>query len=331
MSVTRYIDANTPTQVNSSLIGVGVHRPAGVIEMDYPWNTATTRRSGSGNNTIISVLFTGETIPYAYTAVAESGQPDGVTPAVDGPTYYNFKFYNIKARDKRSSIWLTVPRNFTDITDTNVYEITEIALPGGTAYMASVIGTVQGFACGSASDTLNQQAGQFLEVENGVFNNLNNGVSGYRFDSNNWYMYDSSDNLYGVCAYGVGSLTGITLSAEEQSESSWEGKVEWKGTPMSGSQPASANYQNISVWTDVENPDVGDSVYYAKNDTEFNVMTITSSVPGVVSCSVEFSVDGTSWTLVTVDGDLTDVNNVIANVPRYVYLRFSQDVEITEE
>ena len=58
-------------------------------------------------------------------------------------------------------------------------------------------------------------------------------------------------------------------------------------------------------------------------------MTVTSTEPGAVSCSVEFSVDGTSWTQV---GDtLTDNNNVIANVPRYVYLRFGQDVEITEE
>ena len=32
-----------------------------------------------------------------------------------------------------------------------------------------------------------------------------------------------------------------------------------------------------------------------------------------------------------VDPVLTDDNNVIANIPRYVYLKFSQDVVITVE
>ena len=47
------------------------------------------------------------------------------------------------------------------------------------------------------------------------------------------------------------------------------------------------------------------------------------------NCTVSYSVDGKVFT--DVDTVLTDSNNVIANIPRYVYLKFSQDVVITEE
>lgn len=47
------------------------------------------------------------------------------------------------------------------------------------------------------------------------------------------------------------------------------------------------------------------------------------------NCTVSYSVDGKVFT--DVDPILTDDNNVIANIPRYVYLKFSQDVVITVE
>ena len=48
-----------------------------------------------------------------------------------------------------------------------------------------------------------------------------------------------------------------------------------------------------------------------------------------INCEVSYSVDGKVFT--DVDPVLTDDNNVIANIPRYVYLKFSQDVVITVE
>ena len=48
-----------------------------------------------------------------------------------------------------------------------------------------------------------------------------------------------------------------------------------------------------------------------------------------INCVVSYSVDGKVFT--DVDPVLTDENNVIANIPKYVYLNFSQDVAITEE
>ena len=48
-----------------------------------------------------------------------------------------------------------------------------------------------------------------------------------------------------------------------------------------------------------------------------------------INCVVSYSVDGKVFT--DVDTVLTEDNNVIANIPRYVYLKFSQDVVITIE
>ena len=48
-----------------------------------------------------------------------------------------------------------------------------------------------------------------------------------------------------------------------------------------------------------------------------------------INCVVSYSVDGKVFT--DVKTALTDDNNVIANIPRYMYLKFSQDVAITEE
>ena len=48
-----------------------------------------------------------------------------------------------------------------------------------------------------------------------------------------------------------------------------------------------------------------------------------------INCVVSYSVDGKVFT--DVDPALTDHTNVIANIPRYVYLKFSQHVLITVE
>ena len=72
---------------------------------------------------------------------------------------------------------------------------------------------------------------------------------------------------------------------------------------------------------------------YVEKDTPTQV---NSNLIGVrvlpiegINCVVSYSVDGKVFT--DVDPVLTDDNNVIANIPRYVYLKFSQDVVITVE
>ena len=48
-----------------------------------------------------------------------------------------------------------------------------------------------------------------------------------------------------------------------------------------------------------------------------------------INCVVSYSVDGNTWT--DWPENMTDDNNVISNIPRYMYLKFSQDVVITVE
>ena len=75
-----------------------------------------------------------------------------------------------------------------------------------------------------------------------------------------------------------------------------------------------------------------------RNITKDTATQVNSNLIGVrvlpgegegVNCQVSYSVDGNTYT--AVDTVLTEDNNVIGNIPRYVYLKFSQDVVITEE
>ena len=84
----------------------------------------------------------------------------------------------------------------------------------------------------------------------------------------------------------------------------------------------------MSVYTEGR-PEVGSEVH-----TDDIYITEPSYVSGITEgaisdCVVSYSVDGKVFT--DVDTVLTDDNNVIANIPRYMYLKFSQDVAITEE
>lgn len=47
------------------------------------------------------------------------------------------------------------------------------------------------------------------------------------------------------------------------------------------------------------------------------------------NCTVSFSIDGTTWT--QHETVLTEANSVIGSIPRYIFLKFSQDVIITVE
>ena len=76
-------------------------------------------------------------------------------------------------------------------------------------------------------------------------------------------------------------------------------------------------------------PEVGSEVH--TDDIYITKPSYVSDITeGAISdCVVSYSVDGKVFT--DVDTVLTDDNNVIANIPRYMYLKFSQDVAITEE
>lgn len=335
--MTRNIEANTPVQVNSNLIGVQVHPVAGTIQMNYPWLQCKTLGITKPADSVYSIVFSDDSenpVEYAYVAVKESGKPDGITP--EGFIYplYNFKAYNTPAAHKKSSIWLMGERGNIQTEAAEVYDVTSEVVEGETVYTATVIGKVVACAVGSPGDTMVQYEGTFLETSDGYMDMLSGDtqdiyVGPYTLDSNNWYLYDANNVLYGVSKNGITSVSKVTLSAERDGVEGWQGKIQWVGTPMRNGQPAWVGYENVNVWTDTVHPQVGDNVYTVIDDTEFNRTTVSGTEPEAVSCSVLFSVEGTSWT--QVGNNLTDDNNVIANIPRYVYLMFGQPVEITEE
>ena len=68
----------------------------------------------------------------------------------------------------------------------------------------------------------------------------------------------------------------------------------------------------------------------ANKPTQINSDKVGVLVKGSeINCTVSYSVDGNTWT--DWPEKITDDNNVISNIPRYMYLKFSQDVVITEE
>ena len=112
------------------------------------------------------------------------------------------------------------------------------------------------------------------------------------------------------------------------------------------------NYMNVDISTDniediithkIENktslddiymindePEEGDIVYTSESDLDWNKTAVSEVIrEGEFGCQVSYSIKGDSFT--DVDPVLTDENNVIGNIPRYIYLKFSQDVYITEE
>lgn len=90
------------------------------------------------------------------------------------------------------------------------------------------------------------------------------------------------------------------------------------------------NYSFI-VDTTEGHPVVGDVMEndYGQIPSTATIKSIVYGDSGAANCQVSYSVRGDNFT--DVGNPLTDENNVICNIPRYVYLKFSQDVDITEE
>ncbi len=166
--------------------------------------------------------------------------------------------------------------------------------------------------------------GAFIQKNNTVPATAYNANYGsYTFDS--YYIYDSQNRAIGFLSDGH----YMTVSDMDFTKGSVvEGKQTWTGTI-----PDSSAFGTITLYTANDMPAQGDNAY---EDLAMTVgQTIKSTVvvdipptPIAVNCVVSYSVDGTTWTEHSTA--LTDDNNVICNIPRYLYLKFSQDVEITE-
>ena len=341
MSVTRYIEKNTATQVNSNLIGVQVRPDTGSISMDYVWRTITVFSDDVEYRNIYILTPDDETLPdYAYKAATYNyimPDPDSYIDVPDGQGGYDryLKFY-IYAAGPQENVYRLINSAGTFLS-TDYCTITSETIEEETVYTVTRWGEQKGYfgSPGEPGSTIELYGGEWLLLDNTHIYNIYDDTdqTGFRYDPDNRFVYDDADGLFAVIKDGVVSTAGIRMVADLQDSSDWTGKYEWVGTPeyeLEGEWETMSQYwTNVPVYTVDIDPAIGATVYYTKDYPDYNQMTVSGKAPGAVSCSVEYSVTGDTFT--QVEDTLTDDNNVIANVPRYVYLRFGQDVEITEE
>ena len=291
MSVTRYIDADTATQVNSSLIGVGVRPEPSSITFKYTYQYVKTV---SGDVYYIE----GDDRPYKQDPESpgfityEGDRYYSVICAVAGQGSIKYYFY-VSGQRWRPPVEGTQFYTVTG-TDPIVFEVAGVCT--GTDTLEEVIYPVVG-----------PEEGGYIPLEGGELNTATGEIEedGDLVD----YAEGVHSDLVDISASFIRRDGGAYLF-----ECTDTGDV-----PIEG----------VEVFTDGK-PVIGGEVEFFDDVYVAAPSYVSGVVDGDLSCSVEFSVDGKTWTQAG-DEDLTDANNVIANVPRYVYLRFSQDVEITEE
>lgn len=301
--VTRYIEANKPSQVNSENIGVQVY-PADVpktvgFKVNYNYITYNVICEANGKNIIIPSQPYAN-LPFKYT---------GVNDVIDNVTYMRYV-----GPDETTYLWA---------------QEGEVQF-GTVLYTAEGSGTEQDpyRNATSATDVLIvcETSGTFIIEDGGCYNT----TSGYH------YIVDFGTYRL-TKSYQTGAFDGCVESQESHqdngvtfnlmSSSLKPGYYTWQCTSYA------STYANRYLFTTTDDPSVGDTAYWSTSDLSFLPQIITELVtvpePGQVNCEVSYSVTGNGWT--THPTVLTDENNVICHIPRYMYLKFSQDVEITEE
>lgn len=304
--VTRNIKANTATQVNANLIGVLVHPntypPIVTVDdivVDYQYEVVN----------VVSSLPVEDWKSYSKAVELNSGgvyywTGDGFE--VDGVNYLMIKKYQD-------------PEGFPDRLYTD------------------------GFTISTKVYSYDSETKQLTQVSNikSVFETNGNFI---RTDQYN-YINTNISGLYSVvgdylCNAATVNKIGYISSKEQHID---ENKTFVKGSTSGDYQTwtngdyVSSGYGTRVLYTATDSPAVGDTALFTLNGGgEYNHQTIkaidtteTPVDPDPVDCKLSYSVDGSTWN--DWPKNMTDDNNVISNIPRYMYLKFSQDVVITEE
>lgn len=293
--VTRNIAKNTPTQVNSHLIGVRNLPNVTNVKFDMDYSIARTvygpvyyinnkpykLRSGY-------LTYEGERYCGVYYVVGVGEVPveyfyyykdtsDGTNPAVQSTPEAGTQMYVMKGQ-------------YPDFT----MEAAGVVCTG-TSNLTEQIFVVSG-----------PESGGYLPLNGGYQLNMTTG----EIDFNGEILYVryvggfSTRNLIGVFDRVEGNKYFYNVA---------------ENTPL----------PSMSVYTEGR-PEVGSEVHTPDDIYIENPSYVSGITEGAISdCVVSYSVDGKVFT--DVDTVLTEDNNVIANIPRYMYLKFSQDVTITEE
>ena len=325
--VTRNIKANTATQVNSNLIGVLVHpniNPPTVtvdgIVVDYTYTKFVIANGvpspiTPGTYTSDVITDTNNNV-YCYT---------GDTTVVDGQTYHCWVLWSIDSSLNDNDVWT---KGYPVKAGMYLYNIdlTDKENP----VLIGEVGTI-------GSLFLNVDGKLHLDIPFMQISerNVYNPTFSFHYYFNGDFLIDDHNQL--KVGYVVSGPTVITDPNVTFTKGSVEEELGYQ-TWTNNDDFISAEFVPRNLYTPTDSPAVGDKALFTMFEYkyEYNPQTIkainTTETPAVtdpVDCKLSYSVDGSTWT--DWSENMTEDNNVIANIPRYVYLKFSQDVVITVE
>lgn len=357
MSVTRLIPANTPSQVNAENIGVQIQLPPPTtvidsITVNYSYETV----EHSDLIYLDATTLTPSNTPGLSCANLDESDGEGGLFNVD--LLYNegsqitieSDTYGKAVAFGGYELYYNTSEGFQN--STNLYEITD---DGQGNYTVNPTNYQIGEELNPSSELcifepMNEQTGYGQAVDPyGDYYQLRR--LGLNFA---WAIFNVATDRY-VCFVDATTNKGMELVAEPFNyspgvETPSSDFLDYTQTP-----PALVHYWTWSSNGMIQYPLVaggdfiatlvapennvqaGDTVIFSTLSTiawNYNRMTVSSvqshqEQNETPDCQVEYSVDGQTWTAYPYY--LTDYNNVICNIPRYMYLRFSQDVLITEE
>lgn len=295
--VTRYIEANNPTQVNSENIGVQVNPGAAEIIFDYNWYRVRSKNQATTGNP----YFVGsDDIVYYTTAV---------TVVVNDTTYYRVLSDKQNPDDPQTVAYVT-SEPLSVAPDDIIYSISgepgeeEVTSIGTVSYLFSLYGNTM---------LVDETEGLLFQTNTSTYYTLNGN-----------YIYNIPEDPSETPVI-VGKFRDKTLMTTSN--------VVGTSPYVDGDRYIwSTSYTEWTFYTSSVHPVEGDIVYvqYVEGKQVFDLSVVTEVSAGTnYDTTVSYSVTGQGWT--DHSTTLTDENNVICNIPRYMYLKFSQDVEITEE
>lgn len=328
--VTRYIQSKTPTQVNSNLIGVQVrpnsYRVVNGIYVNYHYEVkklteyvayedkdGSYRPSDSGLSTVIVRVY----------------DPEDPTAKI-----YDVYFYDGTSQyDNNGNEYLKILS--LPYADSYMW-VKDAAVQGDYLYDLDWDETLQAYVATSRNDVF--FADVMLNTEVCAISDTQwidtSGIKYSIFDINNpEFQVIQGNGGFGLVDGTSGTTSEMYFQKTSISKSSGGKRYYYWDGEGSGYPVYDTNKTGVGTLTTWNSVNAGGAVVYRIQNNTYNPMTIKSVddeiVTDPIECYVDYSVDGETWT--TWPDPLTDENNVISNIPRYMYLKFSQDVVITTE
>ena len=320
--VTRNIKANTATQVNSNLIGVLVHpntNPPTVtvdcIVVDYTYTKFIIANGvpdpSSPSKYLEAITDTNNNVYYHTGEITQ----------VDGQSYHRWALWTTDG-SSNDSVWT---KDYPVKPGLYLYniDITDEQNP----VMIGEVGTVGSNFLDNGGEILTDIF--FIQIGE---NNVYSPMFGLNYYVDGDFLIDTHNH------YKVGYVVSGPTAVTEPDFIFSKGDIEEGYQVWISNAILSENFGQTTLYTPTDSPAVGDKALFTlfEYKYEYNLQTIksinTSETPEFtdpVDCILSYSVDGSTWT--DWPENITDDNNVISNIPRYMYLKFSQDVVITEE